>query len=109
MGELEEEFKKVTESGEKARQTRFLRSQQDLKVKMEAEAEARAAGGEDGAAGGEAATEVNEAADPFDLLDAVDISKSTLLKDFAEKLVCIRGVSVFSRLKKITFINHLGI
>lgn len=39
MAELEEEFKNIKEGNvEKARQTRFLRSQQDLKAKMEAEA-----------------------------------------------------------------------
>ena len=52
LAELEEEFK--NNAGEKPRQTRFLRSQQDLKAKLEAEAEARAmnGGGGGGAAGG---------------------------------------------------------
>ena len=40
LQELDEEFKNAA-AGEKPRQTRFLRSQQDLKAKMEAEAEQR--------------------------------------------------------------------
>jgi len=45
MKELEKEFKRFAESGEKAKQVRFLRSQQDLKAKMKAEAEAKAMNG----------------------------------------------------------------
>ena len=88
MKELEEEFKKMAESGEKAKQVRFLRSQQDLKAKMEAEAEAKAMNGGDGVAAGggdEASAEAVEAVDPYDLLDPVDILLK-LPKDFDEKL-----------------------
>ena len=97
MQELEEAFKSQSASGDKARQTRFLRSQQDLKQKMETEmsnAAAAAASGDGGASGenGEAngggAEENNEAIDPYDLMEPVDIL-TKLPKDFKEKLVCI--------------------
>ena len=87
MKELEEEFKKLVESGEKARQIRFLRSQQDLKAKLEAEAEAKAMNGVGNGAAvcAEASVEAVEAVDPYDLLDPVDILQK-LPKDFDEKL-----------------------
>jgi cytoskeleton-associated protein 5 len=92
MKELEEEFKKCNESGVKAKQVRFLRSQQDLKAKMEAEAEAKAMNGgvsstNGGGGGGVSNEEVSEevAVDPYDLLDPVDILLR-LPKDFHEKL-----------------------
>lgn len=91
LAELEEEFK--NNAGEKPRQTRFLRSQQDLKAKMEAEAEARAmnGGGGGGAAGGgdagagDAADAAPEAMDPYDLMEPAEIL-SKLPKDFKEKI-----------------------
>ena len=94
MQELEDEFKNATQNGEKPRQTRFLRSQQDLRAKMEAEQEQRAAGGDAGAAGGgggggggsdSGANQVDESVDPYDLMDPADIM-SKLPKDFKEKL-----------------------
>lgn len=87
MQELEEEFKNLA-SQEKARQTRFLRSQQDLKAKMEAEMMSGGSGGgsSDGAAPGVGASvEADEAMDPMDLMEAVDIIPK-LPKDFKEKI-----------------------
>lgn len=88
MSELEEGFKDIKEgNAEKARQTRFLRSQQDLKAKMEAESEQGDSGGSGGSdvaiVGGEE-MEIDEAIDPYDLLDPVDIL-SRLPKDYKEK------------------------
>ena len=84
MQELEEGFKSV--SGDKPRQTRFLRSQQDLKAKMEQEIEEKIMNG--GGAGdtvdGESESN-SETVDPFDLMDPVEIL-SKLPKDFKEKL-----------------------
>jgi cytoskeleton-associated protein 5 len=89
LGELEEEFKNA--ASEKPRQTRFLRSQQDLKAKMEAEAEARMMnGGGDGGGGevagtGDLVDSAPEAMDPYDLMEPAEIL-SKLPKDFKEKL-----------------------
>jgi cytoskeleton-associated protein 5 len=92
LQELEEEFKSANASGEKPRQTRFLRSQQDLKAKMEAEMEQRmmaggggvgATDGVDSAMNGDA--QVVETVDPYDLMEPADIL-SKLPKDFKEKL-----------------------
>ena len=47
MKDLEDEWGKLG-SGGNAKQTRFMRSQQELKEKMEAKAESAAAGGPDG-------------------------------------------------------------
>lgn len=47
LEELQEGFKSAA-SGEKPRQTRFLRSQQDLKAKMEAELEQKLMNGDSG-------------------------------------------------------------
>lgn len=92
MQELEDEFKKLSESGEKARQTRFLRSQQDLKAKMEAEMQqtgdtANGVESSNGAVNGDDGGDGNDAAavDPYDLLDPVDIIPR-LPKDFKEKI-----------------------
>lgn len=84
MAELEEGFQNVKE--EKAKQTRFLRSQQDLKEKMETES--NQAAGDDGAAqnSGETPMEVEEAIDPYDLMEPFDVL-SKLPKDFQEKIV----------------------
>lgn len=94
LEELETEFKN-TASGEKPRQTRFLRSQQDLKAKMEAEMEQRAMNGGGGAGGdvvdGTGAGDQEAAPeniDPYDLMEPAEIL-SKLPKDFKEKLVCI--------------------
>lgn len=89
LQELEEEFKNSTANGEKPRQIRFLRSQQDLKAKMEAEIEQKMMMGGGGGAsiGGSAAEEVQaEVLDPYDLMDPAEIL-SKLPKDFKEKLV----------------------
>ena len=92
MAELEEGFQNVKD--EKARQTRFLRSQQDLRAKMENETnQVSASNGQAGGAdSGEAALEVEEAMDPYDLLEPFDLL-SKLPKDFREKLVS--GVCFF--------------
>ena len=95
LDELEAEFKAAIATGEKPRQTRFLRSQQDLKAKMEAENEqklmsgsgsATGTNGDGGANGGDSADAI-EAVDPYDLMDPAEII-SKLPKDFKEKLVC---------------------
>lgn len=85
MSELEEGFQNVKE--EKARQTRFLRSQQDLKEKMENESN-KVVSSEDGAGqdSGDTPMEVEEAIDPYDLMEPFDVL-SKLPKDFQEKLV----------------------
>lgn len=90
LQELEDEFKNAVTGAEKPRQTRFLRSQQDLKAKMEAEMEARAMAGDAGGAGGDAGAAdggqvVEEAMDPYDLMEPADIL-SKLPGDFKEKL-----------------------
>jgi len=94
LEELEVEFKAAVATGEKPRQIRFLRSQQDLKAKMEAENEQKLMSGsgsaigtnrESNANGGDCA-DLIEAVDPYDPLDPADIL-SKLPKDFKEKLV----------------------
>ncbi|XP_018010529.1 cytoskeleton-associated protein 5 [Hyalella azteca] len=77
VAELETEFEKV--AGEKAVQTRFLRSQQELKEKMAAAGDEDAGQDEEDEADG--AVEI----DPVDLMDPVDIL-SQLPADFYEKL-----------------------
>lgn len=79
--ELEAEFEKLP-SG-KPQQTRFLRSQQDLKAKMleRAAAGAEEASADDNADGPATTPDV----DPYELLDPVDIL-SKLPKDFYEKV-----------------------
>lgn len=79
--ELEAEFENVGST--KAVQTRFLRSQQDLKAKMEAQAVA-AENGEEGSEDedeGEVAADV----DPYELMEPVDIL-SKIPKDFYDKI-----------------------
>nr|XP_045625375.1 cytoskeleton-associated protein 5-A-like isoform X2 [Procambarus clarkii] len=74
--ELEAEFAKL--GNEKVVQTRFLRSQQELRAKIEAQ--------EDGEADeDEEEEEDTPAVDPFDLFEPVDIL-SKLPKDFYEKV-----------------------
>jgi cytoskeleton-associated protein 5 len=51
LDKLEAEFKAATAGGKKPRQTRFLRSQQDLKAKMDAEMEQKLMSGGSSAAG----------------------------------------------------------
>jgi cytoskeleton-associated protein 5 len=87
MTELEEAFKDIKEgNAEKARQTRFLRSQQDLKEKMEAESETGGAEAASGEAGENGGGQEEEALDPYDLLEPFDVL-SKLPKDFKDKLV----------------------
>ena len=91
LEELENEMKSAVASGEKPRQTRFLRSQQELKAKMEAENEARLMSGSGAAIGTsetngvDSAEAVVESIDPYDLMEPADIL-SKLPKDFKEKL-----------------------
>ncbi|XP_048241542.1 cytoskeleton-associated protein 5-like isoform X2 [Haliotis rufescens] len=77
--ELEAEFERLP--NEKPVQTRFMKSQQDLKAKIE-EQQAAAASGE--ASGGDGAAETEEI-DPFDLIEAVDIL-AKLPKDFFDQI-----------------------
>lgn len=78
--ELEEEFEKLPSS--KPTQSRFMRSQQDLKAKMQEQAAVAA-----GAAGDEedGEEEAGEDLDPYELMTAVDIL-SKIPKDFYEKI-----------------------
>ncbi|XP_052453375.1 cytoskeleton-associated protein 5 isoform X1 [Carassius gibelio] len=79
LKELEEEWVKLPTAAPK--QTRFLRSQQDLKAKFEQQ---QAAGGDE--ADGDDDDEVDAApVDPYELLEAVEIL-SKLPKDFYEKI-----------------------
>ncbi|CAF0991048.1 unnamed protein product [Adineta ricciae] len=81
MQELQTEFDKLDLNGaDKPRQTRFLRSQQDLKQKMEdASCVPSSVVIED------ANVEMQEDLDPFDMLEAVNILER-LPKDFYEKI-----------------------
>ncbi|XP_070686907.1 cytoskeleton-associated protein 5 [Pempheris klunzingeri] len=77
LKELEEEWVKLPSSPPK--QTRFLRSQQDLKAKFEQQqAQGEESDGEDEA-------ETAAAVDPYELLEAVEIL-SKMPKDFYEKI-----------------------
>ncbi|XP_067356900.1 cytoskeleton-associated protein 5 isoform X3 [Channa argus] len=78
LKELEEEWVKLPSSPPK--QTRFLRSQQDLKAKFEQQ---QAQGGEQ--SDGEDEVEKVAAVDPYELLEAVEIL-SKMPKDFYEKI-----------------------
>ncbi|KAF7653352.1 hypothetical protein LDENG_00084060 [Lucifuga dentata] len=78
LKELEEEWIKLPSSPPK--QTRFLRSQQDLKAKFEQQ---RAQGGDQ--SDGEDEEETAAAVDPYELLEAVEIL-SKIPKDFYEKI-----------------------
>ncbi|XP_074659801.1 cytoskeleton-associated protein 5-like [Tubulanus polymorphus] len=79
LTELEAEFEKLP--SEKPIQTRFLRSQQDLKEKLEAQAAAREAG--DDVDGEEEQEE--EDIDPYELMTPVEIL-SKLPKDYYDKI-----------------------
>uniref|UniRef100_A0A7N9AW78 Cytoskeleton associated protein 5 n=1 Tax=Mastacembelus armatus TaxID=205130 RepID=A0A7N9AW78_9TELE len=77
LKELEEEWVKLPSSLPK--QTRFLRSQQDLKAKFEQQqAQGELSDGED-------ETDIVAAVDPYELLEAVEIL-SKIPKDFYEKI-----------------------
>ncbi|XP_058500343.1 cytoskeleton-associated protein 5 isoform X2 [Solea solea] len=78
LKELEEEWTKLPSSPPK--QTRFLRSQQDLKAKFEQQS---AQGGAE--SDGEDVEETESAVDPYELLEAVDIL-SKIPKDFYEDI-----------------------
>uniref|UniRef100_A0A671X680 Cytoskeleton associated protein 5 n=1 Tax=Sparus aurata TaxID=8175 RepID=A0A671X680_SPAAU len=78
LKELEEEWVKLPSSPPK--QTRFLRSQQDLKAKFEQQ---QAIGGEQ--SDGEDETDTVAAVDAYELLEAVEIL-SKMPKDFYEKI-----------------------
>ncbi|XP_014829255.1 PREDICTED: cytoskeleton-associated protein 5 isoform X2 [Poecilia mexicana] len=78
LKELEEEWVKLPPSPPK--QTRFLRSQQDLKAKFEQQ---QAQGGEQ--SDGDEEEETAAAVDPYDLLEPVEIL-SKMPKDFYEKI-----------------------
>ncbi|XP_069384221.1 cytoskeleton-associated protein 5 isoform X6 [Paralichthys olivaceus] len=77
LKELEEEWVKLPTSP--AKQTRFLRSQQDLKAKFEQQS----AQGED--SDGEDVEDTVAAVDPYELLEAVEIL-SKMPKDFYDKI-----------------------
>ncbi|GFR88017.1 cytoskeleton-associated protein [Elysia marginata] len=77
--ELEAEFEKLP--SEKPQQSRFMRSQQDLKAKMEE----KAAAGADAADGGDDGAEEEEAIDPYDLLTPVDLL-AQLPKNYYEQI-----------------------
>ncbi|KAK6191581.1 hypothetical protein SNE40_003232 [Patella caerulea] len=77
--ELEAEFEKLP--AQKAKQCRFLRSQQDLKAKMEEETANAEEGGGDGGEDDGAAEEI----DAYELIEAVDII-ALLPKDFYDKI-----------------------
>uniref|UniRef100_A0A8B9CAI6 Cytoskeleton associated protein 5 n=2 Tax=Anser TaxID=8842 RepID=A0A8B9CAI6_9AVES len=79
LKELEEEWVKVSAAAPK--QTRFLRSQQELKAKFEQQ---QAVGG-DGDGGDDDGEEVVPQVDAYELLEAVEIL-SKLPKDFYEKI-----------------------
>ncbi|XP_073687638.1 cytoskeleton-associated protein 5 isoform X1 [Garra rufa] len=79
LKELEEEWVKLPTSAPK--QTRFLRSQQDLKAKFEQQ---QAAGGDEADGDDEDEAEAVQV-DPYELLEAVEIL-SKLPKDFYEKI-----------------------
>ncbi|XP_053923572.1 cytoskeleton-associated protein 5 isoform X2 [Cuculus canorus] len=79
LKELEEEWVKVSSAAPK--QTRFLRSQQELKAKFEQQ---QAAGG-DADGGDDDEEEVVPQVDAYELLEAVEIL-SKLPKDFYEKI-----------------------
>ncbi|XP_030635140.1 cytoskeleton-associated protein 5 [Chanos chanos] len=78
LKELEEEWVKLPTGAPK--QSRFLRSQQDLKAKFEQQ---QAAGGDE--ADGDDAEETDAQVDPYELLEAVEIL-SKIPKDFYEKI-----------------------
>ncbi|KAH3877159.1 hypothetical protein DPMN_001016, partial [Dreissena polymorpha] len=78
VAELEAEFEKL--QGEKAQQVRFLRSQQDLKAKMEEKAAMAEAGEEP-----EEEQEAGEDVDPYDLLEPVNVL-AALPKDYYDKI-----------------------
>ncbi|XP_059161081.1 cytoskeleton-associated protein 5-like isoform X1 [Physella acuta] len=78
--ELEAEFDKLPPG--KAQQSRFMRSQQDLKAKMEEQAVAAADGGGDDVTDG---AEEEEAIDPYELMTPVDIL-AQLPKNFFEQV-----------------------
>lgn len=77
--ELEEEFEKL--AGPKPVQTRFMRSQQDLKAKMEEQAATAASGGD----GGEEEEGEADDVDPYELMESVDIL-AKIPKDFSDKI-----------------------
>ncbi|XP_019623071.1 PREDICTED: cytoskeleton-associated protein 5-like isoform X1 [Branchiostoma belcheri] len=79
MKELEEEWEKLPKKP--ARQTRFLRSQQDLKAKMEAEEN----GEEEEDEGDDDDNQAQAEIDPYELLDPVEIL-SKIPKDFQESM-----------------------
>ncbi|CAF1153386.1 unnamed protein product [Rotaria sordida] len=80
MQELQTEFDKLDLNGiDKPRQTRFLRSQQDLKQKMEETVVTSSVAVED------TNVEMQEDLDPFEMMEAVNILER-LSKDFFEKI-----------------------
>ncbi|GFO33537.1 cytoskeleton-associated protein 5 [Plakobranchus ocellatus] len=81
--ELEAEFEKMP--NEKPQQSRFMRSQQDLKAKMEEKAAAAAAAGGDEGDGGNDAADDEDAIDPYDLLTPVDLL-AQMPKNFYEQI-----------------------
>ncbi|XP_041917900.1 cytoskeleton-associated protein 5-A-like isoform X2 [Alosa sapidissima] len=85
LKELEEEWTKLPASAPK--QSRFLRSQQDLKAKHEQQQLKEAAGGDeaDGGGGGGDDDDDTPVVDPYEHMEAVEIL-SKLPKDFYDKI-----------------------
>ncbi|KAI4875261.1 hypothetical protein NFI96_023924 [Prochilodus magdalenae] len=81
LKELEEEWAKLPASA--PRQSRFLRSQQDLREKFEQQQQNGEDGGDEG--DGDDSEEAAPAVDAYELLEAVEIL-SKLPKDFFEKI-----------------------
>ncbi|CAH1786978.1 unnamed protein product [Owenia fusiformis] len=81
LQELEAEFENLPK--EKAQQTMFLRSQQDLKAKLEAQAAAREEGGDVEEDDDDA--EPEEELDPYDMMTAVEVI-SKVPKDYFDKI-----------------------
>ncbi|CAF3598817.1 unnamed protein product, partial [Rotaria sp. Silwood2] len=80
MQELQTEFEKLDLNGiDKPRQTRFLRSQQDLKQKMEEIVVTSSVAIEDNN------VDIQEDLDPFEMMEAVNILER-LSKDFFDKI-----------------------
>lgn len=97
LTELEAEFENLPPG--KPVQTRFMRSQQDLKAKAEA-----AAAAADGGAGGDADEDDGDEAavemDPLELVDPVEIL-SKLPKNFYEQIVSVIDSRAFNLFKTI--------
>ena len=85
ISELEADFERLPT--QKPQQQRFLRSQQDLRAKVEAQgAAADGGGGGDGGEAEEDADEVDTEMDPYELMEPVEIL-SKMPKQYYEQIV----------------------